>query len=175
MKYLFFIPFLMLTACTKDKPNVELVQNMMQTPAIKAQEGDSEMPNGRAMRLPPKDTVARGNPEYRYYNDEKAAIKNLKNPYTSNVEVTLEEGKKKYDIYCGICHGVGGKGDGNIAPKMLLAPPTLVGDKIKSWNDQQIFHIITNGRGMMGSYAAQIKPDDRWKIINYVRKLQSSN
>lgn len=37
-----------------------------------------------------------------------------------------------------------------------------------------IFEVITRGFGAMPDHAAQIKPDDRWRIIAYVRTLQYS-
>ena len=36
------------------------------------------------------------------------------------------------------------------------------------------FDVITNGFGAMPDYAAQIKPEDRWAIVAYVRALQLS-
>ena len=36
------------------------------------------------------------------------------------------------------------------------------------------FEVITQGYGAMPSYASQVAPEDRWKIIAYVRALQLS-
>ena len=36
------------------------------------------------------------------------------------------------------------------------------------------FEVISRGYGGMPDYASQIPPDDRWKIIAYVRALQLS-
>ena len=36
------------------------------------------------------------------------------------------------------------------------------------------FEVITRGFGGMPDYASQIPPDDRWKIIAYIRVLQRS-
>ncbi len=36
------------------------------------------------------------------------------------------------------------------------------------------FDVITNGFGAMPSYASRVEPDDRWRIIAYIRALQLS-
>ncbi|MFK8136964.1 MAG: cytochrome c [Bdellovibrionales bacterium] len=156
----------------KTKPNVELVQNMMVSPAIKAQDHDPDAINGKTMRLPPEGTVARNYPRYRPANQAEAA--KLKNPLAGRVEF-LERGKDRYVIYCGVCHGNTGLGDGTVAPKMMLKPPSLVSEKMKAWKDGEIYHLITKGRGLMGAYGSQILPEDRWKIVNYIRELQKTS
>ena len=35
--------------------------------------------------------------------------------------------------------------------------------------------MITNGFGAMPNYSAQITPEDRWRIVAYVRALQLSH
>ena len=68
---------------------------------------------------------------------------------------------------------MGGKGDGPVASKMIVRPPTLLSDKAKRLKDGQIFFIISKGQGLMGAYASQIpKHTDRWDVVNYVRQLQ---
>jgi hypothetical protein len=55
----------------------------------------------------------------------------------------------------------------------MLPIPPLTSDKVKAFKDGRIFHIITDGQGLMGSYASQIRNEsDRWAIVNYVRTLQ---
>ncbi len=36
------------------------------------------------------------------------------------------------------------------------------------------FDVVTNGFGAMPSYASRVEPDDRWRIIAYIRALQLS-
>src|SRR5258708_37598050 len=36
------------------------------------------------------------------------------------------------------------------------------------------FDVISNGFGAMPSYASRVAPDDRWRIIAYIRALQYS-
>ena len=89
------------------------------------------------------------------------------------VEV-IELGRTKYETYCAVCHGYEGKGDGPVSVKMSVKPPSLLTDKIVSqYNDGRIFHVISDGQGVMSSYAYQlVNPNDRWAIVNYMRSLQ---
>lgn len=147
------------------EPNIELVQDMMLSPAVKAQRED---------RLPPEGTVPQGWEPYTI-GDFDVANNTLKNPVTSSKEV-LAHGQKMFLTYCYVCHGTLAEGDGPVASKMLLQPPSLVADKIKGWNDGGIYHLITKGRGLMGAYDSQIPlAKDRWAIVHYVRHLQKNS
>lgn len=170
-----------LVGCTKSsqpelskQPNVELIQDMMDQPALKAQDYEPYDVNKGASRLPPENTVPVGYKPYPYHQDPVAAAANLKNPLAGDRSAeVLKLGQKKYEIYCSVCHGEKGDGQGPVAPKMALKPPPLISDKIKGVNDAAIYHIITDGQGVMASYAYQIVEEkDRWAIVNYVRSLQ---
>ncbi len=168
IKYLVLVTgaSLVLGGCSNEVPNIEIIQDMMNSPAVKAQEAGPE-----GMRMPPPGTVPRGFDVYPYKGDFATAERDLKNdvPVT---EESLKRGKFLYETYCYVCHGVRAKGDGPVGAKMIVKPPSLVSDKIKAFKDGRIYHIITEGQGVMGSYASQIiDPDDRWKVVNYVRSL----
>lgn len=167
-------PFL--TGCNagKNQTNIELVQAMMDMESIKAQDWDPKNPGKPAMLIPPENTVPIGKPPYAYKGDPNGAEKNLKNPLAGNSSPeTISRGKKYYEIYCKVCHGASGKGDGLVAEKMMLKPVNLTGDLVQKLNDARIYHTITDGKGLMGSYANQIHDSmDRWAVVNYVRNLQ---
>lgn len=130
---------------------------------------------GSSMRVPPEGTVPRNYQPYLIAEgDFDTAGKTLKNPLAPTRDV-LERGKKQYDIYCSVCHGFTGKGDGKVVPPMT-PPPSLVSANAttKSWEDGKIYHMITVGRGIMKPYAAQIDPVDRWTIVHYIRLLQKT-
>ncbi|RME15196.1 MAG: cytochrome c [Bdellovibrio sp.] len=177
IKKLFILSVLFVLGCNagKDKTNIELVQGMMDQESIKAQDWDPKNPHSRTMRTPPAGTVPRGYTPYKYKKYEAdLAEKNLKNPlagvFTPQV---LKEGHKYFQIYCALCHGAQGKGDGQIAAYMPLKPPPLISERVKNFKDGRIFHIITMGKGVMGSYANQIiSPKSRWAVVNYIRTLQ---
>lgn len=166
MRKLFYILVLIgFVGCDhkRSEPNIEIIQDMMLQPAVKAQHGEP--------RLPPEGTVPQGFEPYTI-TDFDVANKTLKNPLLTSKEVLLR-GQKLFYTYCEVCHGPQGKGDGPVASKMLLPPPPLVSEKIVSWNDGGIFHLITKGRGLMSGYEAQLpKYEDRWAVVNFVRHLQ---
>ncbi len=169
------IAFAVMTACSGGKqPNVELIQDMMESPAFKAQEFDPNAPQHRAMRVPPEHTIPVGyHKPYAFATDYEGAIKNpnpLVNDFSPEVLVT---GQKYYGIQCAVCHG--DKADGNtaVAPKMLLKPPALTSEKIRGWTDGQIYHVIVMGQGLMGPYASHLPKEEwRWAVVNYIRHLQ---
>lgn len=98
----------------------------------------------------------------------------VKNPITDTLNVAaLNEAGRLYNINCGICHGVtaGGNGPlataGHIGGVANLTLPNYV-----AMSDGTMFHSITFGKGVMGSYASQLNKQQRWEIIKYIRTLQ---
>jgi mono/diheme cytochrome c family protein len=91
-------------------------------------------------------------------------------------EAALERGQQRYNIYCGVCHGATGEGDGMIVRRGYRKPPSYFEDRLqeKATPAAHFFDVITNGWGAMPSYAEQIPAEDRWKIIAYIRALQLS-
>ena len=91
-------------------------------------------------------------------------------------ETTLKRGQDRYNIYCGICHGATGEGDGMVVRRGYRKPPSYFEDRLqeKATPAAHFFDVITNGWGAMPSYAEQIPAEDRWKIIAYIRALQLS-
>lgn len=167
-------------ACTQKtpdlhkEPNVELIQDMMDQPSLKAQDYEPSNPTQGSSRLPPEGTVPIGYAPYKYAGNAVEAAAKLKNPIAGDTKVeTLELGRRKFETYCAVCHGYTGAGDGPVSPKMALKPPPLLSDKIRTMSDGGIYHIITDGQGVMSSYAYQlVNESDRWAIVNYVRNLQ---
>jgi len=86
----------------------------------------------------------------------------------------MARGQERFNIYCSPCHGRLGLGDGMVVRRGYRHPPTFHQDRLRNAPAGQIFDVITNGFGAMPDYAAQIKVEDRWAIIAYVRALQLS-
>jgi mono/diheme cytochrome c family protein len=86
----------------------------------------------------------------------------------------MARGRERFDIYCSPCHGRTGQGDGMIVRRGYRRPPTYHQDRLREAAPGHFFDVITNGFGAMPDYAAQIRPEDRWAIIAYVRALQLS-
>ena len=88
----------------------------------------------------------------------------------------LNRGQERYQIFCSVCHGATGNGDGMIARRGFNkpAPASYHQDRLRQAPVGHFFDVMTNGWGAMPSYAAQIPVEDRWKIIAYIRALQLS-
>lgn len=175
---LILFSFLGLVGCgDKSKPNVELIQDMMETPSIKAQEYDPTAPNGISVRVPPEGTVPKGFEAYAPGSNFEAATNN-KNPMAGEMtEEVLSAGIKHYNTQCMVCHGQQGEGSAKstVAEFMALKPPSLLSTKIRGWTDGQIYHVISMGQGVMGGYASHIPQKSRWQVVNYIRHLQKES
>jgi len=87
---------------------------------------------------------------------------------------TLERGRERFDIYCAPCHGRTGAGNGMIVQRGYPAPPSYHIDRLRQAPAGHFFDVITQGYGVMYSYAQRVEPADRWAIAAYLRVLQQS-
>jgi mono/diheme cytochrome c family protein len=162
-----------LAACQPgDKPGAEYIEDMARGPQYKAFAPNRATRNGITLQRPVAGTIARGYHPFHYAKGDaegERAGRELTNPYHRD-QPTLDKGKALYETYCLVCHGAEGKGDGPIASK--IPPPTAYkSDRVMGFLPGRIFHVITMGSNKMPSYAAQLSPDDRWLIVNYVRAV----
>ena len=86
----------------------------------------------------------------------------------------LQRGQQQYNIYCAPCHGLDGRGDGRIVQRGFPAPPSFYKPKLLQAKAGKMYGAITDGFGVMYSYADRVAPRDRWAIIAYIRALQLS-
>jgi mono/diheme cytochrome c family protein len=87
---------------------------------------------------------------------------------------TVVRGKERYEIFCSVCHGLTGGGDGMIVRRGFRQAASFHEDRLRKAPVGHFFDAITNGWGAMPAYAPQIPVQDRWAIIAYVRALQLS-
>jgi mono/diheme cytochrome c family protein len=139
-------------------------------------------PNGQNLRMPAPNTISRKHytgmkkgdlaKEIFQYNipadslDYAARV--LVNPISLSPQV-VEEGKVLYSRYCQACHGEGGAGDGKVADQ-YKGVANLVA-KAKVVTEGHIYHVITHGKGRMWPHGSQVNPDERWKIVHFVKSL----
>ena len=128
--------------------------------------------------IPPAGTIKRGELfPYTLPNDSNGYKMSsmVKNPYDS-VEITktqMAEAGRLYNINCGICHGATGVANGPIASGGYVGGvANLTADAYIKMADGTMFHSITYGKGIMGSYASQVTRAQRWMIVKYIRTLQ---
>lgn len=92
-------------------------------------------------------------------------------PVTQQV---MERGQERYQIYCAMCHGFTGDGDGMIVRRGFRQPPSYHCDRLRQARVGHFFRVMTEGYGAMPSYKTQIPVQDRWAIVAYIRALQTS-
>ena len=86
----------------------------------------------------------------------------------------VTRGQQRYNIYCTVCHGAAGQGNGVVKSFGLVTIRPLVDDLLRAQPDGQIFNTITHGKNTMGAYGPVIAVEDRWAIVSYVRALQTA-
>lgn len=161
-----------------DKPPIAPQQNMMFQDRFNAQEANPFFDDNRSMRQPVEGTIARGNLKddsaLHYGIDENGEFVE-ENPMDVS-QSFLYRGQERYDIYCTPCHGGLGDGQGIIMTGQYGYVPAPSFHRQASYDmpDGEIFSAITNGIRNMPSYASQVKTEDRWAIVAYIRALQES-
>lgn len=152
--------------------------DMWQQPKLKAQSENRFFPDGKTDRTPVANTVAVGN--LRADETFFTGKQNNKPVAQIPVPVTLEllkRGQQQYNVFCAPCHGKSGDGQGMIAQRGLALrrqPASYHTDRLRGMPVGYFYDVITNGFGVMYSYASRISPEDRWAIAAYVRVLQQS-
>ena len=86
----------------------------------------------------------------------------------------LERGRQRFDIDCSVCHGFAGFADGMVVQRGFPAPPSYHSDRLRKAPIQHYYDVITNGYGVMYSYAQRVSPEDRWAIVAYIRALRAA-
>ena len=117
------------------------------------------------------DTSGRELMKYDIHKDSlDLASRMLTNPLSSSEEV-LEDGKALYISFCSACHGMTGKGDGKVGQVYKGVPNYSVG-RYATLSEGHVYHVITHGKGRMWAHKSQLSPEERWKVVRYVQKLQ---
>jgi mono/diheme cytochrome c family protein len=100
------------------------------------------------------------------------------NPLPPLSSEDMVEAERLYLVNCGICHGQQLDGNGPLYKggegPYPAAPKNLVGDELKKMADGTMFHSITYGKNLMGAYASQVSPKQRWMIVHYIRSKQGA-
>jgi mono/diheme cytochrome c family protein len=86
----------------------------------------------------------------------------------------IERGRERFNIYCTPCHGRLGDGNGMVVLRGYRQAASYYSDKLMKAPVGHFFDVMTNGFGAMPSYASRVQPDDRWRIVAYIRALQLS-
>ena len=162
-----------ITSCfDPSKPNYQYFPNMYESVGYKTYQESDAFPNGIQAQLPVEGSVPRGWQPYEYEDSNEgyeSAKLNLKSPLVNNEE-NLKNGKKMYDIYCSVCHGSKGDGQGILMEReKFLGIPSYADRDI---TEGSIYHVLMHGINLMGSHSGQVNDEERWQIAQYVLKLR---
>jgi mono/diheme cytochrome c family protein len=169
---------MILFGCDRDRnnPGWDYFPDMFYSTAYESYTKNPNFKDGITMRTPAEGSIPLGFVPFDFTLEPESRIKagiELINPFSATPEV-ITRGKKIYSTFCLGCHGIGGDGDGNLYTSKLypLKPRPLSSGNSLILKDGEIYHSITLGFGSMGAHGAQIAPDDRWKLVLYIRTLQ---
>ncbi len=87
----------------------------------------------------------------------------------------LARGRERFDAMCAECHDRTGSGSGMVVQRGFPQPPSYHVPRLRNAPIGHFFDVITNGYGVMYSYATRVEPEDRWAIAAYIRALQLSH
>lgn len=181
-------------------PPIEIFPDMDRQPKVKAQVVSSFFPDGRAARMPVDGTVplgyampmhkmvdgSAGEATTPYRNIHFSELPTYANtgrigdqwgtgmPLDITPEV-MERGRERYAIYCTVCHGATGGGNGVASKYNWPVIANLLDPRIVNMADGEIFNTISYGKNQMYGYGSNIQVPDRWAIIAYLRALQRAS
>ncbi|MCL6274851.1 cytochrome c [Muricauda sp. 2012CJ35-5] len=180
-----FALVLSLASCAdKNSPNYQYMPNMYEPVGYEAYQGFND---GETVRIgifkgvssaliPPANTVARGYLPYKFENtpEGKDLARLEPSPLDSlDMEANLATGKELYDIYCAICHGPKGKGQGTLVKREKILGVPSYDDVARNITVGSTYHTMYYGLNSMGSYAAQFaNEEEMWQVAEYVMKLK---
>ena len=167
---------------TVSSPPILPLRNMHTQQRYDAQEKSAFFLDGRTMRPPPANTLAReALPELTVSegraNDDMGYVLTIPeevSEHFGDAEATVARGAERYDIYCRVCHDGTGAGNGTAVERGMAQPPSFHEARLRTMPDGQLFATISNGIRNMPAYNYNIPVYDRWAIVSYVRALQVS-
>lgn len=171
--------------------------DMQDQPRYKYYKKSDFFADNRASRDLPPGTVARGqlrdnkafytgkidnpNPNAQVQTTTDASGNTLVSSFPNDIDTfpvpvtkeLVDRGQDRYNIYCIVCHGPLGNGDGMVVRRGFPKPPTYNDDRLRNAPVGHFFDVMTNGWGKMNSYADKLTAADRWAVVAYIRTLQA--
>ena len=165
---------LLLVSCfNPSKPNYQYFPNMYEAVGYETYVESAAFANGVEAQLPVEGTVARGWAPYDY-PDTNAGYETAKANLVSPLEQSdahRAEGKELYGVYCAVCHGKKGDGQGILMKReKFLGIPNYADRDI---TEGSIYHVLMYGKNAMGSHAGQVNATERWQIAQHVMYLRN--
>ena len=163
-------------SCQKDtRPNYQFMPNMYESVGYETYGENNMFANQMEAREPAEGTIPRGYIPFDIDNTTEGyeLAKTTLFSTLDSTDVDFARGKELYDIYCGICHGNKGAGQGNLVKREKILGIPSYDDAGRAINEGSIYHTIYYGKNAMGSYANQLNEEERWQVVAYVLKLKA--
>ncbi|MEJ2162207.1 MAG: cytochrome c [Robiginitalea sp.] len=158
-----------------NQPNYQYMPNMYESVGYETYQQVTWLPEGTEAMTPVPNTISRGWVPYEFANtpEGKELSRVAESPLDSlQSEVNLAVGKELYDIYCAICHGNKGAGQGTLVKREKILGVPSYADPARNITEGSTYHVIYYGLNSMGSYANQLNHEERWQVAEYVMKLK---
>jgi len=156
-------------------PNYQYMPNMYEPVSYETYEKVDFLPSESEAMTPPANTINRGWLPYGIANTPEG--KELARLNTSPLDSMSRDdnfikGKEMYDIYCAICHGAKGQGQGILVKREKILGVPSYDDAARNITVGTTFHTVQYGLNSMGSYASQMNTTEMWQVSEYVMKLK---
>ena len=165
-----------IVSCKKDtRPNYQFFPQMYEPVGYETYGESSMFPNDAVALLPAEGSIPRGFKPFEIENTTEGyelAKATLTSPLDS-LQVDYAKGAPLYAIYCGICHGNLGNGQGNLVKREKILGVPSYDDAGRAITEGSIYHTMYYGKNAMGSYANQLNEEERWQVVAYVLKLKA--
>ncbi len=167
------------SSCDRDKnnPGYDYFPDMYYSRAYETYDPNPVFADSQTLQLPVAGTISQEQELYPYDRSEEGMLSavSIVNPIKPDTAV-LSRGKIVYQTKCSHCHGENADGQGILftSGKYPFPPANLLGEKVVNRTDGQMYHTITVGYGIMEPHDIIVRPDDRWKVILYIRSLQAN-
>lgn len=135
--------------------------NMARQPRYDAYGVGKLFPDGKVMQTPPAGTVPRDAAAW--------AAQSRRPPMTLAL---IQRGRERYGIYCSMCHGLDGSGDGTVPARGFPRPADFRSAGQKALGADRIYAAISDGYGVMYGFKDRVPPRDRWAMAAYVEAFQ---
>lgn len=176
--------FASVVSCQKNsRPNYQFMPNMYESVGYEAYQeakvtvdGEEILSNNMEAQLPAEGSIPRGGHmpfEIENTNDGYVLAKTTLNSPLDSTQYDRLRAGQLYDIYCGICHGKKGDGQGTLVKREKILGVPSYDDAGRAIAPGSIYHTIYYGKNAMGSYANQLNEEERWQVVDYVMELKA--
>jgi len=177
--------FIFLSSCyyPKSSPGWEYMPDMANSIASETNMENDVFPDSMGQRPPVPGTIPRGVYEPFHYSmnltgyDSAGLYLHFPAWLDSN---SLTEGQRLFTIYCAVCHGADGKGDGTIVTAAELKnpfppPPSYFSDALINLPEGKMYYSAHYGKNLMGPYSKLLDHNQLWEVVYYIKSLQKKS